>query len=336
MHSPQTADASERSAVTVYTHVMQFAERTACAKIILCGEHAVVYGRPAIALPLPHLRAHARMTAQEGSLTIHATDLGEAVVVAEAEASHPLYPLAAIARLTCEMLSVPMPSAHIDLHSDIPIGANLGSGAAVSIAIVRTIAAWAERELSAADASTLAFEVEKMHHGTPSGIDNTTIAWERPVRFIRGAQPQILSGEYIEKLPLIIAGTGKTTPTHIPVGDVRSAWLADTARIERIFDDIAACVLEAQHALGSGDLHRLGAALNENHRLLQSLDVSSPELDALCAVARNAGALGAKMSGGGRGGNMLCIARDAEHARALEKVLLAASQNLRKRHDQAE
>ena len=312
---------------------MQFAERTACAKVILCGEHAVVYGRPAIALPLPHLRAHARMTAQEGSLTIHAADLGEKITVAEAAASHPL---AAIARLTCEMLEIPTPCARIDLRSDIPIGANLGSGAAVSIAIARTIAAWVERELSSADASTLAFEVEKMHHGTPSGIDNTTIAWERPVRFIRGAQPQILSGEHIENLPIVIAGTGKTTPTHIPVGDVRSAWLADTARLERIFDDIAACVLEAQHALDSGDLHRLGAALNANHRLLQLLDVSSPELDALCAVARNAGALGAKMSGGGRGGNMLCIAHDAKHAHALDAVLQAASRNLRNSHDQAE
>lgn len=312
---------------------MQFAERTACAKVILCGEHAVVYGRPAIALPLPHLRARARMTAQQGSLSIHAADLGETMAVAEAAASHPL---AAIARLTCDMLGIPTPSARIDLRSDIPIGANLGSGAAVSIAVARTIAAWVGHELSAADASALAFEVEKMHHGTPSGIDNTTIAWERPVRFIRGERPQILSGEYVENLPIVIAGTGKTTPTHIPVGDVRTAWLADKARLERIFDEIAACVQESHHALESGGLHRLGAALNENHRLLQLLDVSSPELDALCAVARDAGALGAKMSGGGRGGNMLCIARDAEHARALHAVLQAASRNLGNAHDQAE
>lgn len=299
---------------------MQSVERTACAKIILCGEHAVVYGRPAIALPLPHLRARARITAHDGPCEIHAADLDETAQVANAPMMHPL---AAIVRLTCEKFCAATPDVRVELRSDIPIGANLGSGAAVSIAIARAVAAWLGGELSPQEASTLAYEVEKLHHGTPSGIDNTTIAWERPVRFVRGNAPEVLSGEHVDGLPIVIADVGKTTPTHIPVGAVRAAWLADPARLEHIFDDIAACVAEAQQALASGDLPRLGAALNENHRLLQALDVSSPELDALCTRARAAGALGAKMSGGGRGGNMLCIARDAEHARALSAALRA-------------
>lgn len=302
-----------------YTRDMRFVERTACAKIILCGEHAVVYGRPAIALPLPHLRAHARITAHDGPCEIHAADLNETVNAANAPATQPL---AAIVRLTCEHFGAETPpNVRVELHSGIPIGANLGSGAAVSIAVARAIAAWLGHELLPDEASVLAYEVEKLHHGTPSGIDNTTIAWERPVRFVRGNAPEVLSGEHVDGLPIVIAGVGKTTPTHIPVGAVRAAWLADPTRLERIFDDIAACVAESQQALESGDLQRLGAALNENHRLLQALDVSSPELDALCTRAQGAGALGAKMSGGGRGGNMLCIARDAEHARALSAAL---------------
>lgn len=300
---------------------MQLVERSACAKIILCGEHAVVYGRPAIALPLPHLRAHARISAHDAPLEIFAADLAETLRVDTAADSHPL---AHIARVACTLRAIELPRARIELRSDIPIGANLGSGAAVSIAIARVIGAWSGREFTAQEAGDAAYEVEKLHHGTPSGIDNTTIAYEQPVRFVRGAAPTVLHAAHLAALPIVIADTGRSTPTHVPVGDVRAAWRADTQRLEGLFDAIAECVTAAQAALETADLPQLGAAMNENHRLLQTLDVSSPELDALCDAARRAGALGAKMSGGGRGGNMLCLARDAQHAEHIAIVLRAA------------
>lgn len=297
---------------------MQPIERSACAKIILCGEHAVVYGRPAIALPLPRLRARAVMHAHDDSLEIFAADLEETVRVAVAPDTHPL---ARLARSVCERLAIALPNARIVLRSEIPIGANLGSGAAISIALARVISAWHGQEFTAHEASEAAFEIEKLHHGTPSGIDNTTIAYEQPVRFVRGAVPVVLRSPGIAQLPIVIADTGRSTPTHVPVGDVRTAWQADPVRLERIFDDIAACVAEAQQALEAELPAQLGDAMNENHRLLQVLGVSSPELDLLCDAARRAGALGAKMSGGGRGGNMLCLAQDAQHAEHLAGAL---------------
>lgn len=304
--------------------------RSACAKIILCGEHAVVYGRPAIALPLPGLRAMATAAprddgpdARPDDVDISAPDIGARYWM-RLQAGRPI---ARIAQLTLDELGIRPDNPawrpfSLTIQSDIPVGANLGSGAAVSVAAARATAAFFGRELPPETLSALAFQVEQLHHGTPSGIDNTVIAYEQPVWFIRHQPPEPLPAA--GKLPLVIGDTGYSTPTKVPVGDVRAAWQQDPPALEAVFDAIAACVRTAREALAAGDLPGLGVAMNANHALLQSLDVSSDGLDALCATARAAGALGAKMSGGGRGGNMIALARDAAHATALAEALRAA------------
>lgn len=296
-------------------------ERSACGKVILCGEHAVVYGRPAIALPLPSLRARAYVEPSESPLHIVAPDVGRVIALETAPADEPL---ARIVRLTLEHLGQATPRATITIRSDIPIGANLGSGAAVSIAIARALAAFLGRSLSAEEVSALAFEVEKLYHGSPSGVDNTVIAYERPVWFVRGEPPTLLNAEAVRALPLVIADTGVYTPTRIPVGAVRAGWERDRARYEAVFDAIAEHVHRARAALVAQDWETLGAAMNANHALLQVLGVSSPELDTLCEAARAAGALGAKMSGGGRGGNMIALAPSREATSALAEALRRA------------
>ena len=307
-------------------------ERSACGKVILCGEHAVVYGRPAVALPLPTLRARACIEPSDNAFRIVAPDV-QRVVSIDDTTSYPDDPLARIAQLTLRHLNQGWPCATLTVTSDIPVGANLGSGAAVSVASTRAIAAFFGHELAPADASALAFEVEKLHHGTPSGIDNTVIAFEQPVIYSKGNSSvtlHIADGFYAPPHPtlslrgrglLLIADTGLATPPRIPVGDVRAAWQRDPAHYETLFDDIAVVVHRARVALEAGDWPALGAAMNDNHALLQTLGVSSAELDALCIAARAAGALGAKMSGGGRGGNMIALARDAAHAVVLKAAL---------------
>jgi mevalonate kinase len=296
-------------------------ERSACAKVILCGEHAVVYGRPAIALPLPALRVHARMTATSRPFIIRALDVDETVVAGDLS-GETLNPLARIAQLTLGHLKQAPPTAELTITSAIPVGANLGSGAAVSVAVARVIAAFFGVELSAGEASTLAYEVEKIHHGTPSGIDNTVVAFEQPVWFVKGTEPRVLKMQ--GALPLVIGDTGFSMPTRYPVADVRAAWEKDPERLDGMFNAIASLVYISRDALLNGEWPALGQAMNDNHDLLQQLDVSCAELDALCDVAREAGALGAKMSGGGRGGNMIALARDAAHADELRVALLQA------------
>ncbi|BCX04097.1 MAG: mevalonate kinase [Candidatus Roseilinea sp.] len=298
-------------------------ERSACAKVILCGEHAVVYGRPAIALPLPMLRARARIEPSRHAFTIVAPDVGVTVSLWR-HSRLTRNPLARAALAALEFIGQRPPRATLTVTSDIPVGANLGSGAAVSVAIGRAIGAYLGCALTPEEVSRLAYEVEKLHHGSPSGIDNTVIAYEQPVWFVRGEPPVLLDAKIGAELPLVIADTGIATPTRIPVGDVRAGWERDPARYEGYFNAIASLVRLSREALERGDLEQLGHAMNANHVLLQQLGVSCPALDALCDAARAAGALGAKMSGGGRGGNMIALARDATHAAALREALLRA------------
>jgi mevalonate kinase len=296
-------------------------ERSACAKIILCGEHAVVYGRPAIALPLAHLRTRATVAVSDKPFHICAPDVhAEFDIVDESTR-----PLAILSRLTFELLHRPPARATLTITSDIPASSHLGSSASVAVACARAIAAYCGHELAPADASTLAFEAERVYHGSPSGIDNTVIAYEQPVCYSRSQAPGA-SSRYspisISQSPVLVVGdTGIATPTKMPVGDVRAGWQAEPARYERLFDQIGDVVTAARVALEACDWPQLGALMNANHALLQQLDVSCSELDHLCEAARQAGALGAKMSGGGRGGNMIALARDREHARQLRLAL---------------
>ncbi len=148
------------------------------------------------------------------------------------------------------------------------------------------------------------------------------VAFEQPVWFVKGSDPRILAMQ--DALPLVIGDTGFSTPTRVPVGDVRAAWEKDRDRMEGMFNAITSLVYISRDSLLKGDWPVLGHAMNANHALLQQIGVSCEELDALCEAARDAGALGAKMSGGGRGGNMIALARDAKHADEIRAALLQA------------
>jgi mevalonate kinase len=293
----------------------------AVGKVILFGEHAVVYNRPAIAVPLAQVRAEATVTpARPGAgITILAHDLGRTYKLAEASADDPLR---AIAEETLRFLNLDLNlDFSLGLRSTIPLARGLGSGAAISTAIVRALAAHFRRSLAPGQVSQLVYETEKLYHGTPSGIDNTVIAFEQPVYFVRGQPPETFSVR--APFTLAIADSGVQSLTRVAVGDVRRAWQAEPERYERLFDEIGEIARAGQRAVEEGDIAALGHLMDANQRLLQAIDVSSPELDALVRAARQAGALGAKLSGGGRGGNMIALVT-AGSAAAVERALLTA------------
>jgi mevalonate kinase len=169
--------------------------------------------------------------------------------------------------------------------------------------------------------SALVFEVEKLHHGTPSGVDNTVIAYEQPVFFVKAQGMKRLSVG--APLNLVIADTGVVSSTREVVGDVRRRWQAETDRYEGLFDEIEALARLAKSAIERGDPRAIGRLMNENHELLIALQVSSSKLDTLVNEACKAGALGAKLSGAGWGGNMLALVereRASHVARALREA----------------
>lgn len=294
---------------------------SAPGKVILLGEHAVVYGRPAIAVPVFQVTATATIRAAPigKGCTILARDIDQQLRLAETGDDNPL---ALIVRLTLAQIGLPAdPDWQINLRSDIPIASGLGSGAAVSTALVRAIFRHTGHALEPERISQLVYRSEELHHGTPSGIDNSVVAYAKPIWFVRGQPP--LPFVPAHPFTIAIADSGIASPTKETVGDVRRAWQAAPETSEQIFDQIGTIAVEARRCIETGAVARLGPLFNRNQTLLESLGVSSEALARLVDAARRTGALGAKLSGGGRGGNVIALV-DAKTALAVEKAFLAA------------
>jgi mevalonate kinase len=288
---------------------------TAPGKAILFGEHAVVYGHPAVAVPVFELQARVEIRAHDSGLPpiIVAPDIG----LRESLLDLPLdNPLAAIVRATLRRLRVPQPAGmEIRVTSTIPVARGLGSGAAVSVAMVRALARYFDTPLTSRDVSDLAYEVEKLHHGTPSGIDNTVIAFGKPVYFVRDVVSEIF---WVSRpFQLLVADTGIPNPTRDVVDAVRGFYEAEPARLHTLFDEIGEIANAGRAAIETGRVDQLGRLMNRNQELLERVGVSCPEIDRLVAAARQAGALGAKLSGAGRGGHVVCLV-DADCAGRVE------------------
>ena len=279
---------------------------SAPGKIILFGEHAVVYGRPALAIPVTQVQTNAgvSVSARPG-VWIEAADID---LHAELGALPLGHPLAAVIRNLFASLGVdPYPNLRICVSSTIPVASGLGSGAAASVALLRSLSSFLGKPLKDEDVNKQALEVEKLYHGSPSGIDNTVITYAKPVYFIKGKPTGIF--RVGKPFTIVIGDTGMSTPTRESVDDVRKLWDTDKTHWESVFDQVGWIVDEARAEIESGQLDHLGELMNQNHSLLQEMTVSSPELDRLVDAARKAGATGAKLSGGGRGGNMIALVR---------------------------
>jgi mevalonate kinase len=296
-------------------------EACAPAKVILLGEHSVVYGRPALAVPVQDVQACVRVeSVDRPGVTVCAMELGctwELSCAPEEE------PLCMTVRNTLSRLQVDARelALRLTIRSSIPVASGLGSGAAVATALVRALSVHLGHSLGAEAVSALVYETEKVFHGTPSGIDNTVVAYEQAVCFCRG--------EPIRRLAiacpfwLAIADSGLPSLTVESVADVRAAWKRDPVGFEALFDEIGAIVERAYSALEGGEIALLGPLMNANQEALRRLGVSGPELEALIEAALRAGASGAKLSGGGRGGNVIAVVQP-EEAEGVRRALLAA------------
>ena len=293
---------------------------SAPGKIILFGEHAVVYNRPALAVPVTQVKVDVEVTDSESTgIHIHAP-----IIDLHAELNT-LPPDHAIGSVILKVFSAfgisNPPPLKINITSTIPVAAGLGSGAAVSAALIRALALHLAYPLTNEQVNDMVFEIEKLHHGTPSGIDNTVITFSKPVYFVKG-QP-IETFKVGKPFTIVIGDTGVAAPTKESVGDVRKLWLEDQNKFEVLFNEIGKISQTARDSIESGQPEQLGGLMDQNHALLQQLTVSSNELDNLVTAARDAGALGAKLSGGGRGGNMIALVKK-EKAESVSNALLSA------------
>jgi len=267
---------------------------TAPGKVILLGEHAVVYGSPAMAVPVSSVRARVEVSelGPHDPSVIQALDLDRTI-----------------------------PIGRLPSRSWIPVARGMGSGAAVAAAIIRAVAAHYGVSVSPDELSDLVFESEKVYHGNPSGIDNSVVAYEAPVYFRKGCPIEVLSPR--APLVLLIGDTGVPSSTREAVNRVHQDYESNPERHSALFDSIAQCVESGRSALEQGDLETLGDAMRSNQSLLRELQMSHPALEELISVAEHAGALGAKLSGAGRGGCMIALVTP-ERQQLVESALWAA------------
>ena len=302
---------------------------SAPGKIILFGEHAVVYGQPALAVPVTQVHVDVEvLDSSRAGVWINAPGIDLHAKLNSLPADHP------IGSIILKLFSPPFSSPHflnekiqgqrgveINIVSTIPVASGLGSGAAVSVALIRALALQLAYPLTNEQVNELVFEIEKLHHGTPSGIDNMVITYAKPVYFIKGQPVEIFTVG--KPFTIVIGDTGIPALTKESVGDVRNLWLKDKASFENLFNEIGHIALKARNLIENGTSELLGELMDRNHALLQDITVSSPELDQLVLAARVAGAIGAKLSGGGRGGNMIALVEPAK-AESVASALITA------------
>jgi mevalonate kinase len=195
---------------------------TAPGKIILFGEHAVVYGEPAIAVPVSQVKARAIVTANPhqtaGWVQVTAPDIN---LDSQLNTLPPEDPIGKAVLSVFSTLGISNPPAfNLRITSTIPIAAGLGSGAAVSAAILRAVSAFLGYPFEDEQVSALSYEIDVIHHGTPSGIDNTVVTFEKPVYFIKGQPIQMI--QVPTPFTIVIADTGVPSPTSVAVSDVKS------------------------------------------------------------------------------------------------------------------
>jgi hydroxymethylglutaryl-CoA reductase len=268
---------------------------TAAGKVILLGEHAVVYGKHALALPIP-----GAVTATVRETAAGVPDWG----LSREVAPEPGGGDAAVCRIL-ENLGIEGEGFTIRVRSALPRAMGLGSSAAFAVAIVRAFDKLLGLSLDDARVNEIAFDCEKLAHGNPSGVDNTLATYARPMLFRNDESFRSEELELAESPPIVIACSHQPGATYEQVAGVRARYERQPAVYAAIFDQVDALSVAGAKALVAGDHEELGQLMNVCQGLLNALGVSTPELERMVDIARNAGAAGAKLTGAGGGGSIV-------------------------------
>lgn len=299
---------------------MHEATGTSYAKIILIGEHAVVYDQPAIALPVKSIQLHATIWPRADQLQ----QVSSLFYNGTLAASHQTRFGGVADLLTALLAHFGAADQGFDLRieSALPPERGMGSSAAAAVAITRAVYAAFDQSLAHADLLRWADQSEQVLHGNPSGLDVATASASQPQWFVRHQAPHPLN------LPksgtLLIADTGQPGQTKAAVAAVAARLRQDRTRFFPELVRIGQAVQRAKHAIEVSDLEQLGDQLNVAQTSLAALGVSSLALNQLIDAALGAGALGAKLTGSGAGGCMIALAADPTSAQAVRTALAEA------------
>lgn len=279
-------------------------EGRACGKVILFGEHAVVYGVPAIAAGIER-GAVATAGAASGHCTLSVPDWN--LFASEGDDGHPL---ARAWNALIEASDIRRP-VHVVARASLPPGGGLGCSAAMGVAIARAL----DPDVSPDALQQRVFAWESVFHGNPSGIDAAVAARGGCVSFRRGHAPEPIA--LPRALKLCIGHTGIASATKTMVESVARLRERRPEVVDKTFAGIDSVVRNARLAIEGGDWRAVGQLMDMNQMLLGGLFVSTDEIERLCGAAREAGALGAKLTGAGGGGTVIALVADEAAAQAV-------------------
>lgn len=291
---------------------------TAHGKIILMGEHAVVYQFPAIALPLPTIQVTATVTSSQASHSLDCHYFQGNL----AQVPPHLYNIQAAVRLTQAYCQQAHDSIHLTIESDIPQERGMGSSAAVSVAIVRAICHYYQQTLDDETLHAIVNQAETIAHGTPSGLDTLMTSTATPVLYRKGEQPHII--QQTLKGYLVVADSGQTGKTKEAVHHVRQLAQQDPYFVQNAMEAIGNFTQQAHQAIQQQNITTLGRLMTYNHYYLSQLGISTPQLDAIVKSAWANGALGAKLTGGGLGGCAIALTTTKEMAEKIARAMRQA------------
>jgi mevalonate kinase len=281
------------------------------SKLILTGEHGVVYGKPAIAIPFP-LKVRCTIRKCSGVIrfesSIYTGNINDMPVK--------LRGLSAVLKEAVAILNKPFEGLLINIYSDIPIGRGLGSSASIATAIVRSIFSFYGQNLTKEHLFYLVNIGETYAHGNPSGIDMEAVSSEEAIYFRKDKKVEYLKNS--KPFYIVVGDSGKIGDTRKAVENVRNRRL----KIESYIDEMGKLVEKSKDAFLDGNINLLGELLNSNQEILESIGVSDESLDRLIKAARAKGALGAKLTGGGLGGCIIALSNSLEDAKVISQELI--------------
>src|SRR5690625_5118448 len=280
-------------------------------KIIITGEHSVVYGMHAVAAPIS-LGMKAKVRDHDSEIRLIIPRWGvERTLKFGAEHPHSIY---RSLEIILDQLGLREQGMVIEVAPEIPKAMGMGGSAALAVAIIRALDTNFKLGLSDEDVRELSFKSENIIHGRASGIDNTVATYGRLILFQKDNPPLATTLNLAGDIPIVIGISGVESMTSKMILRIRKAREKHPEWYDDIFARMNELSLASGEAIESGDLARLGHLMNLNHGYLNTLSVSCPQVEELIDIARNNGAFGAKVTGGGGGGAMiaLCDSEDVQ------------------------
>lgn len=278
-------------------------------KIILTGEHSVVYGKHAVAAPIS-LKMMARVRDRDRDVVVMIPRWGVEQKLKFGDDHR--YSIYRSLEMILDELDLRDKGMSIEIQPEVPRAMGMGGSAALAVSIIRALSDHFKLNLTENEVRDLSFKSEDIIHGGASGIDNTVATYRELIIYRKEEPPKMESLKLKQSIPVVIGLSGVESMTSGMVAKVRRAHERYPEWYGQIFDRMDELALASREALEEGDLAKLGEVMNLNHGYLNTLQVSCPEVEDLVQIARNSGALGAKLTGGGGGGAIIALCATPE------------------------